>query len=177
MKNPLMRLALEAAVEAGQAILKIYEKEDFGVELKSDASPLTLADRAAQVILKHLQKRRAFPCCPRKESTCLSSNESSGTNCGSWTLWMGPKNSSNATENSRSTSPWSEMGRLFWASFWHRCWVISTSVKWGPEPGVWMCRWVRKSTWTEVGLSGTPADGRAFRTDVHGGGKPFSHVA
>ena len=51
-----MRLALEAAVEAGQAIMKIYEKEDFGVELKSDASPLTLADRAAhQVILKHLE--------------------------------------------------------------------------------------------------------------------------
>ena len=56
MKNPLMRWALEAAVEAGQAIMKIYEKEDFGVELKSDASPLTLADRAAhQVILKHLK--------------------------------------------------------------------------------------------------------------------------
>ena len=56
MKNPLMHLALEAAVEAGQAILKIYEDEDFGVELKEDASPLTRADRAAhKVILKHLQ--------------------------------------------------------------------------------------------------------------------------
>ena len=56
MKNPLMRLALEAAVEAGQAILKIYEEEDFGVELKEDASPLTRADRAAhKVILKRLQ--------------------------------------------------------------------------------------------------------------------------
>ena len=56
MKNPLMHLALEAAVEAGQAILKIYEDEDFGVELKADASPLTRADRAAhKVILKHLQ--------------------------------------------------------------------------------------------------------------------------
>lgn len=52
----MTRLALEAAVEAGQAILKIYEEEDFGVELKVDASPLTRADRAAhEVILKHLQ--------------------------------------------------------------------------------------------------------------------------
>lgn len=56
MKNPLMRMAVEAAVEAGQAILKIYQNEDFGVELKADASPLTRADRAAhQVILKHLE--------------------------------------------------------------------------------------------------------------------------
>ena len=56
MKNPLMHLALKAAAEAGQAILKIYEEEDFGVELKEDASPLTRADRAAhQIILKHLE--------------------------------------------------------------------------------------------------------------------------
>lgn len=56
MKNPMMRLALEAAVEAGQSILKIYEEEDVGVELKADASPLTRADQAAhQVILKHLE--------------------------------------------------------------------------------------------------------------------------
>ena len=57
MMNPLMRMAVEAAVEAGQAILKIYQNEDFGVELKADASPLTLADRAAhQVIMEHLER-------------------------------------------------------------------------------------------------------------------------
>lgn len=56
MKNPLRRLALEAAWAAGKAILAIYDQDDLGVELKSDASPLTLADRAAhQVIMQHLE--------------------------------------------------------------------------------------------------------------------------
>ena len=44
------------AVEAGEEILKIYADEDsFGVELKSDDSPLTKADKAANdVIVKEL---------------------------------------------------------------------------------------------------------------------------
>ena len=51
--NPLTHKALAAAIEAGQAILKIYEKEDLGVEWKEDASPLTLADRAAHKVIMH----------------------------------------------------------------------------------------------------------------------------
>jgi 3'(2'), 5'-bisphosphate nucleotidase len=42
---------------AGAAILKIYETEDFGVETKSDDSPLTRADKAANdVIVRELRK-------------------------------------------------------------------------------------------------------------------------
>ncbi len=44
-------LAIQAAVEAGKAILEVYESEDFEVENKADESPLTLADRRAHEII------------------------------------------------------------------------------------------------------------------------------
>ncbi len=48
---------IAAAKAAGDAIMQIYESEDFGVETKADNSPLTKADLASNaVILEHLQK-------------------------------------------------------------------------------------------------------------------------
>jgi 3'(2'), 5'-bisphosphate nucleotidase len=45
------------AEEAGQAILKIYQQDDFEVQLKSDQSPLTKADLASHhIITKALKK-------------------------------------------------------------------------------------------------------------------------
>ncbi|WP_187357729.1 3'(2'),5'-bisphosphate nucleotidase CysQ [Cyclobacterium plantarum] len=50
-------LAVEASKAAGQEILKIYHSADFGVEMKSDDSPLTLADKAAhEEIMKYLSE-------------------------------------------------------------------------------------------------------------------------
>jgi len=47
----------QTAVEAGHAILEIYQSTDFGVEIKSDNSPLTKADLAAHnIIVSALQK-------------------------------------------------------------------------------------------------------------------------
>ena len=37
--------------EAGEAIMKIYNSEDLGVEYKKDESPLTLADQAANTVI------------------------------------------------------------------------------------------------------------------------------
>ena len=52
----LTQIAVNAAKAAGQAILKIYHSADFGVEVKGDDSPLTLADKAGhEVIMKHLE--------------------------------------------------------------------------------------------------------------------------
>lgn len=46
---------LKIAIEAGEAILDIYNSPDFGVETKVDQSPLTKADQAAnEVICKGL---------------------------------------------------------------------------------------------------------------------------
>ena len=54
--NDWINVALEASLEAGRAIMDIYESDDVGVEYKEDASPLTRADRAAHhVILGHLE--------------------------------------------------------------------------------------------------------------------------
>ena len=39
--NELLRVALDASLEAGKAILEIYGSEDVGVEYKEDQSPLT----------------------------------------------------------------------------------------------------------------------------------------
>ena len=59
-----MREALiEIARQAGAEILSIYHTADFGVEIKQDESPLTLADLAAhRLIVAELE--RQFPDIP-----------------------------------------------------------------------------------------------------------------
>lgn len=53
----LLEVAKRAALKAGKAILEIYASGDFGVEMKSDRSPLTLADKAAHsIIVAHLEE-------------------------------------------------------------------------------------------------------------------------
>ena len=50
----LLLSAIEAAIQAGRAILDVYET-DFVVEHKTDDSPLTLADRRShQILVDHL---------------------------------------------------------------------------------------------------------------------------
>ena len=52
----LLDLAKDAAICAGQEIMKIYTEEDFGIEHKKDDSPLTKADKAAHnIIVKKLE--------------------------------------------------------------------------------------------------------------------------
>ncbi len=53
--NVLLDFVIEAAEEAGRAILEVYQSADFNVEMKSDNSPLTIADkRSHDVIVEHL---------------------------------------------------------------------------------------------------------------------------
>ncbi len=48
---------ITTAKAAGDAIMQVYESEDFGVETKADNSPLTKADLASnRVILDHLRE-------------------------------------------------------------------------------------------------------------------------
>ena len=54
--NALRDTAIEAAIEAGKAILEIYHSGDFDVTVKGDDSPLTRADLAShEVIMRHLE--------------------------------------------------------------------------------------------------------------------------
>ena len=48
--NKVCAAAKELAAEAGEEIMRIYAK-DFGVEYKSDKSPLTDADKAANELI------------------------------------------------------------------------------------------------------------------------------
>ncbi len=62
MNNYLEKI-IPIAVEAGEEIMKIYRSADFGVEMKADNSPLTLADRASHnKIVEGLKKE--FPDIP-----------------------------------------------------------------------------------------------------------------
>ncbi len=56
MKNNYS-LAIRAALKAGETILDVYGSDDFGIETKEDASPLTLADQQAhRIIMDHLEE-------------------------------------------------------------------------------------------------------------------------
>ena len=50
----------EIAYQAGQAIMEIYNSEDFSVEIKGDGSPLTRADKAAHLVIAEGLKKH-FP--------------------------------------------------------------------------------------------------------------------
>lgn len=55
----LLTVAVNSAVRAGGLIMEVYNSDDFQVNLKSDATPLTLADRKAhQEIKESLVKTR-----------------------------------------------------------------------------------------------------------------------
>ena len=49
--KPYILRSIQAAVAAGAAINEIYRSEDFGVEYKTDKSPLTLADQKSHEVI------------------------------------------------------------------------------------------------------------------------------
>jgi 3'(2'), 5'-bisphosphate nucleotidase len=54
--KPYLLKSVQAAIAAGKAIETVYHSEDFGVEYKSDTSPLTVADQKShEIIVKALQ--------------------------------------------------------------------------------------------------------------------------
>ncbi|MFQ6550936.1 3'(2'),5'-bisphosphate nucleotidase CysQ [Aestuariibius insulae] len=56
----LMTVCRRLSIEAGEKIMEIYGKDDFGVDLKDDESPVTEADKAADRIIS-AGLRAAFP--------------------------------------------------------------------------------------------------------------------
>ncbi|HSF64336.1 MAG TPA: 3'(2'),5'-bisphosphate nucleotidase CysQ, partial [Paracoccaceae bacterium] len=61
--NALVPLMRRLALEAGDAIMAVYDGPDFAVRAKSDASPVTEADEAADAIIA-AGLRAAFPDVP-----------------------------------------------------------------------------------------------------------------
>ncbi len=58
--DTLIPVIRSLAIEAGNRIMQIYNQDDFDVKLKSDASPVTVADEAADAIIS-AGLRAAFP--------------------------------------------------------------------------------------------------------------------
>jgi 3'(2'), 5'-bisphosphate nucleotidase len=58
--NELTKVMRRLSLEAGARIMEIYEADDFEVKVKSDKSPVTEADEAADAIIS-AGLRRAFP--------------------------------------------------------------------------------------------------------------------
>ena len=50
--NKLCNSILSISKEAGKGILKIYDTEDLGVTYKDDRTPLTLADKASNIVIE-----------------------------------------------------------------------------------------------------------------------------
>lgn len=57
---PRLNLARDAAREAGRHILQYFRRDDLQVDLKQDASPVTIADREAEQLLRQ-RIAAAFP--------------------------------------------------------------------------------------------------------------------
>lgn len=58
--NPNLKVAIEAAIKAGTAILNIYA-QDFTVDTKADASPLTQADKNANEVINSFLEPTGIP--------------------------------------------------------------------------------------------------------------------
>ncbi|WP_299363735.1 3'(2'),5'-bisphosphate nucleotidase CysQ [Winogradskyella sp.] len=59
-QNKALRVAIEASLRAGEAIMQVYNTE-FDVELKDDKSPLTIADKRANEIINTFLKPTDIP--------------------------------------------------------------------------------------------------------------------
>ena len=57
----LIEVSSQAALEAGKAIMEIYRSGDFLTSIKSDNSPLTIADRSAHKIIKDYLGKTNLP--------------------------------------------------------------------------------------------------------------------
>jgi len=55
-----LELAVSAAREAGQLTLRYFQRDDLAVELKRDATPVTVADRESEKLMRE-RISRAFP--------------------------------------------------------------------------------------------------------------------
>jgi 3'(2'), 5'-bisphosphate nucleotidase len=57
----MIKKLIDIAIEAGNEIMRIYNLADFGVEMKADNSPLTLADKASNKVIMDGLKQFNYP--------------------------------------------------------------------------------------------------------------------
>ena len=52
LEDQYLEIAIKASFKAAKEVMSIYDSGEFDVELKSDNSPLTIADKTAHTIIK-----------------------------------------------------------------------------------------------------------------------------
>jgi 3'(2'), 5'-bisphosphate nucleotidase len=57
----LLLVAVQAGLQAGSAIMEVYNSDDFEITRKTDLSPLTLADRKAHDVIQKALNSTGFP--------------------------------------------------------------------------------------------------------------------
>ncbi|MCC8088449.1 MAG: 3'(2'),5'-bisphosphate nucleotidase CysQ [Rikenellaceae bacterium] len=57
----LLTYAYNASIRAGAKILEIYNQENFNINLKSDSTPITLADRESHSLIKNYLNQTRIP--------------------------------------------------------------------------------------------------------------------
>lgn len=57
----LLNTAKHVSIQAGKAILEVYTSQNFSVEIKSDRSPITFADKASNLIISSHLKKTGLP--------------------------------------------------------------------------------------------------------------------
>ena len=67
MKNKTLKLAIETALIAGDAILDTYKNDDFEITLKDDKSPFTKADFVSNQIIGSSLKNTGIPVLSEEE--------------------------------------------------------------------------------------------------------------
>ncbi len=61
MSQELLKIAIDAALQAAKKIVEIYQSDDFDIQLKSNDSPLTKADIASHNIIESYLKETQIP--------------------------------------------------------------------------------------------------------------------
>ena len=110
----ILDLAINTSVYAGREIMRIYNdpSQDFGIEMKADNSPLTLADKASHNCIVERLKPAGYPILS-EEGAQIPFEERKDLH----RLWTAPRSSSSEMANLRSILPSSKMENPFWASF------------------------------------------------------------
>ena len=76
-----LKIAILASRKAGEAILEVYQRADFGTELKNDTSPLTRADLAANEIINSYLEKTAYPIISEENKEISFSERASWSTC------------------------------------------------------------------------------------------------
>lgn len=61
LEDQYLEIAIKASFKAAKEVMLIYEAGDFDVEMKSDHSPLTIADKTAHSIIKEELEKTGIP--------------------------------------------------------------------------------------------------------------------